>query len=225
MFNNLKLDKQTHTYYLGDKTLPSVSSKVAEFYEPFDRNISKYVAKSKGVTQTEILKDWDKKRDDALLLGNNTHDFAENWAKKIYKNPVTEKELGVIQFFLDHSEYKVKHAELSMYNKELEYAGTTDLILEYKDKTILADWKSNKDLYKTHGKLKKPFSNFNNNPLNKYKIQLNLYQLCLESVGIEVSERWIIWLNRDKKNFKFYKKIKVPNITSRLLSYYDSNIR
>ena len=97
-------------------------------------------------------------------------------------------------------------AETKVYNEKLGYSGTFDLLLYY-DATIdgkddknsglcVMDWKTNKDLYKNfkEEKLLAPFQDLLDMPLSIYKLQLSLYQICLEKIGLKTIARRIMWL-------------------------------
>ena len=68
MFKDLKIDKASHTYTLNGKVLPSVSSKLGDFYKPFNPVVAKYVARRDGKTEAQVLKEG-KKLDFHLFLG------------------------------------------------------------------------------------------------------------------------------------------------------------
>lgn len=222
-FNNLVFVESSHTYFVKGKKLPSVSSQVEKFYEPFDKGVSKWVARSKGVTQAEILAEWKKTNEDAILLGNNTHNFAERYLAGECIRPKNRSELGVIKFLLDlDPKYTIEYLELKMYNEKYGYAGTTDLLIKNNEtgKYIIADWKTNKDLHKNYSKkMYPPFSEYVSCPLSKYKIQLNLYKMCVEQ-KVEVEDMWIIWLDRSDT---LYQLFEVEDLSDRLENYYATN--
>lgn len=228
-FPDIYFNEKYHTYTLDNKNYPSVSKKIKDFHLPFDRSVAKWSAKKRKITTKEMLQEWDRNRDESLLLGNRVHAFGENYLKADVTKadtmkPTCNKELGIVQFMLDlDPKYEVVAVELIMYNTELKYAGTTDFILHNTEtnKYVIGDWKTNKDVNKSYGnKLLKPFHNLLETPLNKYKIQLNFYQMALESVGLEVEERWVVWLNQNKS--KYYKVFKVADYTNKLKSFYKT---
>lgn len=100
-------------------------------------------------------------------------------------------------------------AETKVYDEELGYSGTFDILFYYdatlegkkpeKSGLIVMDWKTNKDLYKNfrEQKLLHPFNELLDMPLNLYKLQLSLYQSCLEKRGFKVIARRILWLKPD----------------------------
>ena len=100
-------------------------------------------------------------------------------------------------------------AETKVYDEELGYSGTFDILFYYdatldgknpeKSGLIVMDWKTNKDLYKNFKgqKLLSPFDELLDMPLNLYKLQLSLYQSCINKVGLKVVARRILWLKPD----------------------------
>lgn len=222
MFTMLVFEPKDHKYYYEGKEIPSVSSIVARFYEPFDRSIAKFVAKAKKTTEKKLLKSWDKTRDDALELGNSVHDFAEQWFLGNLRYPTIDHHLTVIKLHKDLTErgLEIEACEKRLFNKDYYYAGTTDLLLKDVDgKYIVADFKTNADLYKESGKkMKEPFKQLKETPLNKYKIQISLYQMALELEGFDIKERWIIWIKSDK-----YTIIPTANYRKLLKQYFNEN--
>lgn len=126
--------------------------------------------------------------------------------------PTRPKEESALKFWEEFPENTyVVLPETRIYNigNLIKYAGTFDLLVYYKHPIdnsksglIVMDWKTNKDIYKdfsrTHNKmLKKPFDNLFDEPFGGYTIQLNLYTLALEKIGLKVIGRRIIWLKDD----------------------------
>ena len=117
-----------------------------------------------------------------------------------------------------------------MHNER--FAGTADLILlnTKTEKLVLADWKTNKDLFKNfkNKKLLPPFKTLLDNPLNRYKIQLNHYKMLIEDMtDLQVEDMWILWLSTLKDESKKaiskgenYIQYNVQNWTKKLKQYY-----
>lgn len=108
------------------------------------------------------------------------------------------------------------------------YAGTADMLFAFNREgrweTLLMDYKTNaalaNDYNREHGrKLLAPFGDMAEEPLSAYTIQLSLYQLMLENIGIPVADRRIVWLKEDGN----YEKIPVPHVGSRLVQYFKES--
>ena len=126
--------------------------------------------------------------------------------------PTRTKEEAALKFWNELKEnLYVVLPETRVFNvgDTIKYAGTFDLLMYYnnpkdssKSGLVVYDYKTNKDLYKdysrTHFKmLKQPFDKLFDEPFGGYTIQLSLYTLALEKIGLKVLGRRIIWLKDD----------------------------
>lgn len=220
-WNHTYLHKPTNTY------LPSVSKKYKQFEVPFDSSIARFVAPKMGLTESELLQQWKEKGILSAERGTRIHKFAEDWVNNNALEPSDDAEKGIIQFFKDHPNYVVITQELIMFHKLYMYSGTMDLLL-YDTETedfILADWKTNEDLHKNFKKQKllEPFTDMLQCPLNLYKIQLSLYDMCLESIEFPIEKRIIIWLEKDGSTDKLYQLFEAEDLKPKLKEYYGNN--
>lgn len=101
--------------------------------------------------------------------------------------------------------------ETRIYNigDVFKYAGTFDLLVYFKHPTddtksglIVLDYKTNKDLYKDYSRMKhkmllEPFDKLFDESYGGYSLQLSLYTLALEKIGLKVLGRRLIWLKED----------------------------
>lgn len=208
-FGSIVFDEQLHRYTIDGKTAPSVSSVIKKFYKEFDA--SKF--------PTYLQKQWKEKGRTAANKGTMVHKFAEDYIEGCAK-PTNNKELGVVQFLMDH-QVKVLKTEQRLYHYELDYFGTADLLLEVDGKIVLADWKTNETLHKDYGDpLYDPFGHLINNAHNRYLLQLGHYELALEQV-INVDERWLIHLT--EQGNRYYRIYQMDDITETLKQYYHDN--
>ena len=97
----------------------------------------------------------------------------------------------------------------------LHICGTCDLLFydSEKDCFTLGDWKTNKSLIKEYSRnhnitMMGCVSNMICEPISEYTIQFNLYQKMLESIGINISDRILIWLKDDGT----YERINIEKI-------------
>ena len=202
LFNHLKFDEDTHTYKVDNQVIPSVSKLIQKYYKPFDKSISKNIARRRGVTQEQVLLEWEQNSKQACDRGDKAHYFGERYAFDRSLQPTTPLEEAISTFWDDLPDYIVPFAtELKMYHQDYLYAGTGDIILfnKVKESFLIVDYKTNKDLFKNFKgqKLYYPFSDMLDTPFNKYQLQLSYYQLMLEQVGIPVSKRILVWLQDD----------------------------
>lgn len=200
-FKDLYFKEKEHKYFVKGQPLSnSVSNLIGKYYEHFNaEQVAPYSAKKAGVTTEEILKLWADINEESRNRGHRVHNFGELYQFDRSLKPSCPQEEAIVKFWQEVPEHILPvAAELRMYHFKHLFAGTADIILfDTKTQTyIIADYKTNKDLFKNFkGKtMLGPFSNLLDNPLNHYAIQLSYYQILLEQVGIKVSKRIIIWL-------------------------------
>ena len=156
-------------------------------------------------------------------LRNGNPEFMPNSCKPKFisdKNwliPTRPKEEAVIKFYdeIDKNLHFVL-AEAKVYSNKSEissvknkFCGTFDLLMWYENPTdksksglVVLDWKTNRDLKKEFSRnngrtLLPPFSNYYEEPLSYYILQLNLYSLCLAGIGLPPIGARVIWLKDD----------------------------
>lgn len=225
-FNNIEFKENGHIYEVnGQKLKYSVSGLIEFFIIPFNREgISKNTAKNRGISQAELLKEWDAKRDNACSMGNKTHSFGEGYMFNRVLIPETGLERAVVKFWNDLPSHIIPVIpELIMYHKEYLFAGTADVLLynTTTGKFIICDYKTNEDLFKNFAekKMLKPFGDLLCCPFNHYQLQLSFYQILLEQSGIEVSGRKVIWLQHDGT----YKIYDTKDYREPLIKYLKTN--
>lgn len=227
-FESLKFTEKDHCYSVNDfKIKVSVSGIVENFYKPFDSDkISLAIAKGNELKQEKILKDWSDKKNKSINVGNNLHEFAENYHKDKSLSPKNIRQKSFVEFY-NYIKDKVDFVgtEIKMYHKKYKFAGTMDALLYDKNKNqyIILDYKTNKNLFKNYKDehLLTPFYFLKDMPINKYKIQLSLYQILIEQMGINISKRCILWLKSDGKYQIFWVK-NYANILRKWLTRYES---
>ncbi|MDO4511501.1 MAG: hypothetical protein Q4B68_06775 [Bacteroidales bacterium] len=151
-----------------------------------------------------------------------------------YLAPIHPKEEAVLKFMdelpdsmhLVLNETKVysgKNPEQSKNLQEL-ICGTFDMLYYYdgegdhsKAGFIILDYKTNASLHNDYNKrfhkmLLPPFHNMIEQDICLYTIQLSLYALMLEDIGIPVIDRRIVWLTNDGN----YLTISVPDVSATL---------
>jgi hypothetical protein len=220
-FSNLTFEEKEHRYFVESKPLKtSVSGLISKFYEHFDAQaVAPFSARKLGITTEEVLKQWTDNNEESKERGHRVHAFGELYQFDRSLKPSCPQEEAIVAFWASLPEHIISvAAELRMYHFEHLFAGTADIIL-FDTKTqsyIIADYKTNKDLFKNYkGKtMLAPFKNLLDCPLNHYVLQLSYYQILLEQIGIKVSKRVIIWLGLDGK----FSTIHTEDVTSILNS-------
>lgn len=119
--------------------------------------------------------------------------------------------------------YSGKNAVASQNLKE-QICGTFDMLYWYDGNGnpdhagfVIFDYKTNSNLVndynRQHGiKLLPPFDDFYQESLGEYTIQLSLYALMLEDIGLKIIDRKLVWLKDDGT----YETISVPSVTQLL---------
>lgn len=219
-FAPLEFEEKRHIYTVDGEKYPSVSSLVEGHADKFDEGYwLPRCAKKEGVTEHELKHKWQTINKEACDLGHETHEFLEHFDG--LKTPGTPQEKAGIQYLKDTlPEYDILFKEIRMYSRKYKYAGTADLLLQHKvtGKIVLADYKTNKDLFKTFGFLRHPFGSLECHPYNKYQIQLSYYQIMLHEAGCEISERKIVYLKADGT----YRVFDAIDLTAQLEQFLNS---
>lgn len=138
------------------------------------------------------------------------------------------KEIAAVKFWKDLPDcYIPILCETKVFDEENQYSGTFDLLVYYDAELngkkssnsglILMDWKTNRDLYKNYNeqKMLEPFSDLLHMPLSTYKLQLSLYQNCIEKIGLKVVGRKLMWL----KDNSTYEQIRLESYVKKLVRY------
>lgn len=204
-FKDLGFKEDEHKYLLGDYTIKfSVSGLIKKYKYPTNwKKVLKESAENQGKTQEEVSKNWSDAAVKGCDIGNKAHSFGELYPFDRTLEPKTNFDIAIMKFWNDLPDYIVPLLlEIRMYHKEFLFAGTADILL-YNTRTgkiIIADYKTNKDLFKNYKgqKMVGPFSHLLCSPYNHYQLQLSFYQILLEQLpGIEVAGRKLIWLKPD----------------------------
>ena len=211
-FSGIHLDEATHRYTLGEEVFKiSVSGLIKPYYFPTDwDNVKSNVALKLGITKEQVQINWDLEAKKGCNIGDKTHIFGENYVLSNFKlEPVTGYEKAIVKFWKELPKHIVPiKLELKMYHKLYRFAGTADIILynTLTGKIIIADYKTNKDLFKNFQgqRMKYPFSHLFCSPFGHYNLQLSFYQILIEQVpNVSVENRVIIWLLPDG-TYKLY---------------------
>lgn len=209
MFNDLEFDNARHMYFVNGENYPSVSKRLHDHCEEFDEEYwLERKAPQEKVSVEELRQRWHTKRDLACDKGHECHDFLEHFKPGMeHLADTPEKKAGVafLMTFIykDNPRYFIITQEFRMIHRLFKYCGTTDMLLwdSWTNTIIVADWKTNEDLFKTFGVLKYPFKFLESNPYNKYQLQFSYYQMMVEQSKYKVSQRWLIYLEPiDREN-------------------------
>ena len=198
--------EDTHSYYLGDKKLTSVTQYISKFKAPFDKDrISLAYAKKHNLTQEEVLNSWAKKGKDACDMGTFVHAMFEDY---ILKQPIKTNEnypkcdvaRNIILDYFQSKRLTPVATELIVYNNN--YAGQIDCIAKNeKGEHFILDWKTNSEIKMGNHwqSMSGDYSMFDDCSYNHYSIQLRCYQkMCKE---YDIKNCYIVHLKDDNYEF------------------------
>jgi hypothetical protein len=247
LFNDLVFDEESHTYWLDEEKLPSVSSLIKYFYEDFKEEIKIGYCEKMGFDVGDVSNAWIGEGDIANSAGTRVHLYGENYVNwrwfGIGERPKVhcKQELAVLQFWNDIERLdEKKHrfipvfTELKMYSRKYKYAGTADIICwDMRDKKlVIMDYKTNKELeseFKKEAFIIGKETGLLQDNLSKYKIQFSFYRILLEEAGFKVGGQVLIWLREQEKNENriknLYKTITTPNLTKYLRLFLSGEIK
>lgn len=217
---SIRFVPETHTYYLGDRQLTSVTTVIKTVVPEFDRErISRTSAAKKGVSQAELLEEWDRKAQAALVKGTRVHAYAEDVIDGVYDpilSAVNERFPEMDAFdrawamFREKLNARVIAKETIVADAALGVAGRVDVILGVTvngaEMRACWDWKTGKfETTNRWEKLRPPFQDLDNCSLNVYSLQTSLYRLMLERKGDAVyGPSYLVHLS-DTGEFRVYR--------------------
>jgi len=239
-FKDLQFEEESHTYTLHGKVLKSVSSLIKYFEVPFDDEVqAASYAKKYGFTTEQVLSSWRGHAKMATDRGHKVHTFGENWINyqffeqdKELPIPKCLQELGIVQFWQDNIlKYDYLYPlimELQMFSPKYYYSGTADiLILDRRNGSLLClDYKTNADIFKKSysNLIVDGFTDYPNTAYSHYVLQLSFYSIMLMEMGYTVSNRTLIWLNKDEQNKKLYRLYKLPFVGEWLYPWLEAGV-
>lgn len=238
-FKGLVFVEEGHKYFLNGKEITCVSNVTHLFKPEFDveerakgcynRYYNDETSQYYGMSVEQIKEAWRINSKNACEHGTQRHEFSEScfyYMTRQYDKILPEfkdrlREDGGFEALYPKEEAAVKFyesmpkciipilAETKVYDEDLGYSGTFDLLCYYdaeldgrdaeKSGLMVLDWKTNKDLFKNFNgqTLLPPFDELLDMPVSIYKLQLSLYQNCLEKIGMKVIARRLMWLKPD----------------------------
>lgn len=221
-FGKLIFEPVAHTYTLNGENMLSVSKVVDKYVIPFPEDAALKYAIKHNLTEDQVKQSWKRNSDSACDFGHGVHDFGENLFYNHSLLPAIPHEKALWLFWQQHGLFNVTFSlspvacEARVYTLLHHYAGTFDLLLYDHERQgyIIVDYKTNKDLFKNFAgqMMITPFDFLLDTPYNHYQIQLSLYQIPLQDIGINIIDRWVIWLKPDGS----YQKYETYDFTSYL---------
>jgi len=184
-------NEEDHTYIIEEtkQKLKSCTQFIHEFIPEFEKDrISKRVAEKCGLTQEEILQQWEDEKNLACDLGTQVHAYAESFLLGNKLPKITNEKAKIFLNGLDpvlaylKNEYELVDSEKIIFSPRLGISGTIDLLMRKGNRIYIFDWKTNKKI-KTEGfnhqKCLYPIEHLEDCNLNHYSLQLNIYKTIL----------------------------------------------
>lgn len=224
-FGNLNFKESNHTYSLNGGSLRSVSNCVKQYKQPFDTDtVAAAYAKKNKLKTEEVKQQWSDKAKAACDLGTLVHKFGEDRFHGKVQASINGYTDAILKFWQEIPEtIKPVLCETQVYSEPLQFAGTFDILFYCTERKglIVLDYKTNEDLYKNFKgqRLLAPFDFLLDTALHQYELQLSMYQIPLEDIGLKVVNRFIIWLKPDGT----YQRIPTSDYTDHLRYYLTLN--
>lgn len=214
-----------HKYTInGETDYTSVTTLTHSIFSEFDAHsvIAKMMSRDSwsssiyfGMTEGEIIRQWEDNRNDAAKKGTMLHKMIEDYYNDVEVDYTTMDEFVYFMTFdQDHSVTPYR-TEWMIWDSNIKIAGSIDMVAKNSDGTFtIYDWKRSKRIYKdafdgTHANLPSlahiPDTNFWH-----YAFQLNVYKYILEtSYGVSIKDMFIVQIHPSQSG---YKKMKMPDL-------------
>lgn len=219
--NHITFEEGPHIYTIdGDSNFMSVTTWNHSHFEHFNADkIIDNMMKSKnwpnskyfGKTKNEIKEGWDKNRDEAATAGTKLHYDIECYYNDVKHTNESKEYTYFMNFVKAYPQLKPYRTEWMVWDKQLKFAGSIDMVFENPDGTLMIyDWKRSKEIKKTAAYLKFskteciehiPDTNFWH-----YSLQLNTYKALLEkNYGKKVTEMYLVCLYPENSDYQLWK--------------------
>jgi len=197
--------KHTYTNTETDEKYISVTTLLAKYKIPFDRDLhSTRVANKNGVSKEMVLEMWKQEAKVATDKGTKIHKLMENYIsfgeKKEEYNHFYESYDNILKNSID--KFKKVNSEMLLYNDEFKIAGTSDLIYDQGDHFTISDFKTNKKF-----KFSSEFNEYFKVPIdhlqycehNMYALQMSLYAKLYEGMTKKKCKKIVVFYLEDNK--------------------------
>ena len=234
--SHIKFDEGPHVYHIdGDSDFMSVTRWNHSHFAKFDSDkiIDKMMSnperwkKNKyfGMTKPEIKDLWKENGRKAAEAGTNMHYDIERFYNNMEVNNESIEYNYFLRFHKQNSDLVPYRTEWMVYDKELRFAGSIDMVFENPDGTLeIYDWKRSKEIKKENrwqSAITECISHLPDTNFWHYSLQLNTYKALLEkNYGKKVKGLYLICLHPDNKN-ETYQKIKVPTLKTEIKRLFE----
>ena len=176
---------EQHKYWTDNcPKFTSVTTVIDSYFPKFDSDtISKNYAKKHKMKQEDVLEMWKLEGVKGSNLGNNVHNYCENFILGKTPPKAINKKAGIMMknitpvLVMLLKNYEILGCEKILFSEHFKIAGTIDLLVRNKrtNKIHIIDWKTNKQI-KTFNYYKK----FGFYPI-EHIADTNFYHYCLQT--------------------------------------------
>ncbi len=240
--SHLSFEPSEHIYlYDGRIQLTAVSNIINQFFVPFDSiGLSERVARRDGVSQCEVLEDWDCKGVESREIGTFLHTQIESFFSnkpmsmtthfcyngefvQVNKDVSIKEEMSYFRNFLRDNPIAPFRTEWHIFDMELKIAGTIDLLCRNGNHFDMYDWKRSRKASPNETVWRNGINGLERVPdisFYHYALQQNLYKFILEkNYGITVENMYIVVLHPLFGNYQKYRISNMPNEISIIKSH------
>jgi hypothetical protein len=195
-FSKIVYDDYKHSYTINGKPLISVTTLINYLVPEFDKEtISQRSAQKRGVSQAEILREWEQSGEIARDKGTRLHQYVEDvmagrldpvLANVNWRLPEMDAFDEAWKAMRSNLKAKVARQEWTIGDEELGVAGRLDCLLALQPNSVepffsVWDLKTGKlDVENRFAFMLPPFEDYEDSKFNRYSVQLSLYRLILE---------------------------------------------
>lgn len=228
-FKDYEFFDSTHTYYYkGNKVSISTTGLIHQYSNEFDKwEMSANVARKRGVSQIDVLKEWEIENLHSTIKGSMIHEFAQSlWEgnknyifkydnlpdlinKRRLQEELCRMSGQAINFYNDYKDmYDLIGCEIYLGVPDFDECGATDMLLmnKFTKELLVIDFKSNKKIdYESYGhkKMKVPLQKYEDCNYIHYSLQLNAYAYKIEYMtGLKVKDKLLIYFDCNKDNYE-----------------------
>lgn len=211
-------NQESHSYFLGEKRLTSVTTLISKFKNDFDSDFhSKRIAEKRGVTQDEVLLEWSEKAKRSCDIGTAIHKIFEDYCEGKYS--LTNGELSFeymplpAEYFLEFDQKRKVSLQFitdffisgrlnPVYTEHIVYnnilAGQIDMVCVCpKGNYYIIDFKTNStiDTYSYGKQMKGIMKNYPDANFYHYSLQLSVYKQMIKE---NIKHMYLIHIMPDK---------------------------
>ena len=193
----LNFNAEEHIYTHNSTILKSVTTLVEECFEKFDTDYwAPRIAAKRGISETELRKQWEDKADEARTLGTLMHDKIEKYY--LGENPTSDETYHLFEEFTKEYKLNPYRTEWAIFDEDLQIAGTLDFLEYSNNEFTIYDWKRSDKIIGDGEPIKTnrynktafpPISNIPDTTYWHYALQVSIYRYILKrKYGINVAK-------------------------------------